>query len=460
MLDKQLPEDLNAERAVLGAILINPPALDRIAPLVNVESFRKDAHREIFRALWQLAITGVEIDLLTLRDMLGASLQAVGGSAYISSLVDDIPDIANVERYAKIVQEKAALRRIIGSCQKASRNALEGAPSVEVVSGVLADLSSLGVAEGKESRGIYTVATEVRSEADRRASSGEMVGVQTGYPLLDEMTLGIPREGLSVLGARSSHGKTAFAINLTISALNVRPTTVAVLYSLEMSKQAITNSLQAKISGVPLPAIREWGSLNPFDRERALEAEGELARLNRRFFFADRISTISDLIADARKRKQETGLDLVLVDYLQLLEGVDESNRERTVNQIAWQLHELSRDLKCAVLALSQVTPAADQRKDGRLSIDDLRDSKAIGHHARLVLLLSRPWQSNKARTDVLACHTTLQVEKQSQGPTGDIVYHFAGATQDFREGLCGEGCRYERKFGFCQECARVGVMR
>lgn len=450
------PQSQDAERAVLGAILTYPPAIDRVASLIDADSFARDAHREIYRALWQLAVSGVEIDVLTVRNHLAdaGSLSAVGGVSYVSALLDSPPDVANVERYAKIVAEKAALRRIIQACGKACRSAAEGGSSVEIASGLTHELSALGVSEGRESRGIYTVVSEVRREDDRRAETGEMIGVQTGYVGVDDMTLGIPREALSVLAGKSSHGKTTLAVNFVMSALEARDDTKAVLYSLEMSKQAITNSLRARLSGVPLPAIRDWAKLNEMDRQRVTDADGYLARFNRRFYFADRITTISDLIADARKRKQDGGVDLIVVDYLQLLEGADEDSRERTVNQIAWGLHELARDLKCAVLALSQVTTNADQRKDGRLSIDDLRDSKAIGHHARLVLMMSRPWQSNKARDDVHACHTLLQIEKQSQGSTGDVIFHFDGALQTFDEGGCHTNCRYTRKHGkTCPEC-------
>lgn len=460
-LDRQLPQSRDSERAVLGAILINPQTLDRVAPILTAESFFKDSHRAIFRAIWDLAIRGIEIDFLTLREELSnrKQLDYVGGTVYISSLTDVVPDVANVETYARQVQEKASLREIVHASNAAMRAAFDGEVSVAVAAELTHRMARLGVTEARESRGIYTVVCEVRAEADRRAEAGEMVGVQTGSTKLDEMTLGIPREGLSVLGARSSHGKTTYAVNLALSALEARESTRIVLYSLEMSRQAITDTLSAKLSGIPLLAIRDWKNLNAMDRARVIEAQGYLAKFNSRFFFADRISTIGELVADARKRHQEVGLGLIVVDYLQLVEGLDEETRERTVNQIAWQLSELSKDLKSATLALSQVTVNADQRKDGRLSIDDLRDSKAIGHHARLVLLMSRPWQSNKARTDVFPCHTLLQVEKQSQGPTGDIALHFDGAFQDFREGTCNNECRYSRKAGHvCEECSRLAA--
>lgn len=461
MTENASPQDLGAERAVLGSILISPSVIDRIAGIIGVESFAKDAHRAIYRAMYELAIAGIAPTMVSVKGKLQdtGGLQVAGGAVYIAGLVDGIPDIIHAEQSAMRVREKATLRAIVNACGKAARGAIEGDGSVEIVAELHSRLGNIGVPESRASRGIYTVVTEVRREADQRIETGESVGVQTGMTLLDEMTLGLPREGLSVLGGKSSHGKTALAVNVALTALEARETTRIVLYSLEMSKQAISDSLSARLSGVPLLAIRDWKSLNPMDRARVIEAQGELAQFNQRFFFADRISSLGELIADARKRHQEVGLSLIVVDYLQLVEGLDEETRERMVNQIAWQLAELSKDLKCAVLALSQVTPTADQRKDGRLSIDDLRDSKAIGHHARLVLLMSRPWQSNKARKDVFPCHTLLQVEKQSQGPTGDIPMHFAGAVQEFREGPCNDECRYARKAGHgCDECAKQGA--
>ena len=459
LLDAKLPQDHVIERALLGSVLFSAKTIDRVAGIVTANSFAKPAHKTIYRAMSALVHDGIELDLLTLRDRLVISGEMVkaGGVDYLWSLTNSIPDVANVERYAKIIREKAALRELIEACYGAAKGAMRGDASTEVASWLSERMATLGVNEEIASRGIYTVVAEARREADERAERGEMIGVQTGLDQLDEMTLGLPREALSVLGGRTSHGKTTLALNLIMSAINRRHETKAVMYSLEMSKAAVADSIRARISGVPLGAIRDWTNINEFDRARVIDSEDALLGFNRRFFYADRISEMSDLVADARMRYQETGLDLVVVDYLQLVGGMDEDTRERTVNQIAWRLSELAKDLKIAVLALSQVTLTADMRKDGRLSVDDLRDSKAVGHHARLVLLMSRPWQSNKTRTDVLPCHTLLQVEKQSQGVTGDIVMHFDGAFQRFDEGACHDECRVARKAGHgCQECARV----
>ena len=442
-LDKPMPSSTEAETTVLGAIILNPHAADRVAATLKREHFHSERHGIIYDALIELRRTAGDLDTLTLQEFLRSrgDLDRIGGRPFLESLIDTIPDSARIEMYAATVVEKAELRRIVTTCMAAVQSAMTHEPSTEIASRLLSDMTRLSVPDDRMSRGIHSIVREVRYAADERAERGEMVGIETGWPRFDGLTQGLPRKALSILAAPTSHGKTAFALNLAWNAAERRSDLRVAMYSLEMSRQAIADRLRTHVSGVPFRRIREWRVLNAADRARLIECEDSLVPYNSRFFFADRITTISELVTDARRLKASSGLNLVVVDYLQLLEGVDDRQREREVNQIAWQLFAMARDLDLAVLALSQVTPAANQRTSGRLSIDDVRDSKAIGHHARTVLMLQRPWQSDKTAR-VLPCATTLQIEKNSEGTTGDLDFHFDGSTQTFDEGECPISCR------------------
>jgi replicative DNA helicase len=203
------------------------------------------------------------------------------------------------------------------------------------------------------------------------------------------------------------------------------------------------NVLRAMGTGVPIPRLQEWADLTEYDRDQVLAFDDWLQNYNGRFFFNDRLGDVDEICADARRLKVEYGLDLVFVDYLQLVSGfADERNRERVVNQIGKQLFALAKQLDVAVVAPVQVTkPGSD-----RLAIDDVRESKALTHDARLVVMLNRPWQAHKDRMMNLECDATLQIEKNRGGRTGDLRVHFDGAVQRFTEGKCPDGCRYARR--------------
>ena len=440
------PRNVSAERAVVGALLV----CDSINVYARVQDLRPEhfadpGYRAVFSALLDLSQDATEPPtIIELKEHLARldQLSKVGGSAFVSGLVDEIPSVATIEKHAAIVLETARLRGIITACDQAKRAATERQPAAGIVASLTEAIAGHGVASSKASRPIVEVIAEVYAAADERARTSTPVGIPTGIPSLDSVTAGgLPRQMETVLAAPTSNGKTTLALNIADNA-SMLGFNVA-LYSLEMSAQAIADRIVARRAAVPLSRIRAWSTLNPLERERIDTARGQLAAARGRFFFAHRINSIVDLVADARVRKANDGLDLVVVDYLQLLEGISEDTRERTVNQIAWALIEMAKDLNVAVLALSQVTPAAQMRTNGRLALDDLRDSKAIGHHARVVLMLQRPYQQNKDDASIPKCLAKLQVEKNSEGETGDIRLHFNGDYQWFEEGECRPSCRY-----------------
>lgn len=449
VLDHQLPQAAEAEAGLLGALIASEDAerdLARIDPIIRPLHFAKDSHREIFETIRGLALQRGKFSPVDVIDVLRSSarLEAVGGASYIAGLMDYWQPGSNLEAFAASIAEAHAKKELIQACASTARRVVSGMRSAEAAAELAATCGALGIADSRSSRGIFDVVTEVHRAADERVANGQSAGVLTGLDFLDAATAGgLPRKALTAQAGPSSHGKTTLAVNLADNAVNLRQT--AVLYSLEMSPAAIADRLIARRSGVSLKAVRNWRFLTPAQRAEVDQARNDLRAINQRLFFADRLISVDDICADARQRAARGGLDLVVVDYLQLVETPegDERTRERTVNRIAWKLAQLAKDLNIAVLALSQVTPAAQNRSGGRLSLDDLRDSKAIGHHARLVLMLRRPWQSDKASTEYRPCTAYLQVEKNSEGETGDTLLHFNVDLQEFTEGECVPGCRF-----------------
>ena len=349
VLDRPLPQSPDAERAVLGSILINNHAFYRVVGLVETEDFFKDAHRSIFATMRMLAEQSREIDLLTLKDELAkrAQLDHVGGSGYISSLIDGIPDVANVERYARIVKEKSMLRRLIVMGNSVMRAALD-APSepTEVLS--IAERSLYEIAEGSIDKGFVQLDRITRQNMaaiEQLQHAGKLItGIPTGYDRFNEFTSGFQSQDLIIIASRPSMGKTSFMMNIAEAiaipdrtggprAPSQRLYSVGV-FSLEMSKEQIGLRMLSSESGVSNQFIR-GGLLS----ERNWRDLGEAAaRLAKAKIFVDDSPGIDvmELRAKARRLKMEAGVDLIMVDYLQLMavKGKVES-RNQEISQIS-----------------------------------------------------------------------------------------------------------------------------
>jgi replicative DNA helicase len=438
------PESIDAERAVIGSTLEQSKCFARVRGTVSVETFHGEAHRLVWRTIERLAIAGQGFDLFGVREALTArELDRVGGVAYLASLLDHA-NPAEVERFAAVVREKAEARGIFGACRAAMREIVEGTPAPTVASSLRHVLASVGTPQERRSRGIGDVALEVRKHADERAAAGHSLGVRTGRVQFDKRTGGYRRKALSLIAARSSHGKTALMVDDAIGAVATDPNVRVALYSLEMDREPMVNIIRSILTKIPLQRISEWETLPSYDRDIVLGIDEFLMNeWNDRLYFNDSLSDVDEVCADARRLKEERGLDAVFVDYLQLLSGFkDERNRERVVNQLGKQVFDLAKQIDVATIALSQVTrPGFD-----RLGIEDLRESKAIGHDAWLVLMLNRPWQAHKDDSMNLPCDATLQIEKNRGGRTGDIALHFDGAVQTFTEDECSDNCRDRRR--------------
>jgi replicative DNA helicase len=438
VLDRPLPQNPEAERAVLGSILFNNNAFYRVVGTIDTEDFFKDAHRTIFAMMRRLAEESREIDLITLKDALAKrdELDAVGGAGYIASLVDGIPDIANVERYAKIVKEKSTLRRLVVMGNSVMRAALDapGEPG-DVLN--IAEKSIYEIAEGNIDKGFVVLEKITRTNMtaiEQMQGSGKLItGIPTGYDRFNEFTSGFQPQDLIILAARPSMGKTSFMMNIAESIAipgrdgqprngGQRLHSVGV-FSLEMSKEQIGLRILSSESGVSNHLIRA-GMLSERNWRELADAS---ARLSKAKIYIDDTPgmDIMEMRAKARRLKMEVGLDMVMVDYLQLMsvKGKVES-RNQEISQISRGLKAIAKELNCPLISLSQLSRRPEQRMgDHRPQLADLRESGSIEQDADLVCFIYRDEVYNKETEEKGIAE--IIIAKQRNGPIGDFKLVF-----------------------------------
>ncbi len=435
-LDRPLPQSTDAERAVLGSILINNNAFYRVLGTIDTPDFFKDAHRTIFTGMRLLAEQSREIDLLTLKDELAkrGQLDVVGGSAYISSLVDGIPDVANVERYARIVKEKSMLRRLIVMGNSVMRAALE-APSEPGDVLNIAEKTLYEIAEGSIEKGFVALDRITRSNMtaiEQLHSAGKLItGIPTGYDRFNEYTSGFQPQDLVIIAARPSMGKTSFMMNIAESIAipdkNGQPRAQRLysvgVFSLEMSKEQIGLRILSSESGVANHLIRA-GMLSERNWRDLAEAS---ARLQKARIYVDDTPgmDVMEMRAKARRLKMEAQLDLVMVDYLQLMsvKGKVES-RNQEISQISRGLKAIAKELNLPLISLSQLSRRPEQRTgDHRPQLADLRESGSIEQDADVVAFIYRDELYNKDTEEKGIAE--IIIAKQRNGPIGDFKLVF-----------------------------------
>ncbi|HTO87993.1 MAG TPA: replicative DNA helicase [Thermoanaerobaculia bacterium] len=427
-LERGLPQNLEAERSVLGSILLDSASLSFVVPVLQQEDFFPDTHRRIYGAMLELFERSSEIDTLTLKEELDRTggAEKAGGAAYLAALVDAVPDVSNVEHYARIVKEKATLRRLIQAGQRLVRQGLSQEQSAE-------DL--LGSATGEifdivedSLRGSFTPIgqivkhnLEVIEEARNR--QGMLSGLPTGFTELDRMTSGLQPTDLIIIAARPSVGKTSFALNIAQHVAFREGRSVG-FFSLEMSREQVGFRVLCSEADVDAKKVRD-GYASREATVRLVTAQAKIAGAN---FFLDDSAALSvpEMRAKAQRLKREKGLDLVIVDYMQLMMGHGRfDNRTQEVSQISRGLKLLAKELRVPVVALSQLSRQPEQRK-GELrkpQLADLRDSGSIEQDADVVAFLYREElydrdTERKGIADVI-------IAKQRNGPTGDFPLVF-----------------------------------
>ena len=438
VLDRPLPQNPDAERAVLGSILINNHAFYRVVGTIDTEDFFKDANRTIFAAMRELAEASREIDHLTLKEELGrrALLEGVGGSAYIAALMDAVPDVANVERYARIVKEKSTLRRLVVMGNAVMRAALDTPnESGDVLS--IAEKSIYEIAEGNTEKGFVQLDRITRTNMtaiEQLQHSGKLLtGVPTGYDRFNEFTSGFQPQDLIIIAARPSMGKTSFMMNIAESIAipgrdgQPRPPANRMhsvgVFSLEMSKEQIGLRILSSESGVSNHLIRA-GMLSERNWRDLADAA---ARVSKAKIYVDDTPGIDimEMRAKARRLKMEVGLDMIMVDYLQLMsvKGKTES-RNQEISQISRGLKAIAKEINTPLISLSQLSRRPEQRTgDHRPQLSDLRESGSIEQDADVVCFIYRDEVYNKETEEKGIAE--IIIAKQRNGPIGDFKLVF-----------------------------------
>jgi len=437
-LDRQMPQSPDAERAVLGAILINNHAFYRVIGTIDTDDFFKDAHRTIFGTMRRMAENSQEIETLTLKEELAkhAQLDQAGGVAYISALIDVVPDVANVERYARIVKEKSMLRRLVIMGNSVMRAALD-APSEPGDVLNIAEKSLYEIAEGSTDKGFVPLDKITRTNMtaiEQIHSAGKLLtGIPTGYDRFNEFTSGFQLQDLIILAARPSMGKTSFMMNIAESIAipgkdglprSGAPRLHSVgVFSLEMSKEQIGLRILSSESGVSNHLIRS-GMLSERNWRELAEASARLAKGK---IYIDDTPGIDpmEMRAKARRLKMEVGLDMIMVDYLQLMavKGKVES-RQQEISQISRSLKAVAKELNVPVLSLSQLSRRPEQRTgDHRPQLADLRESGAIEQDADVVCFIYRDEVYNRDTEEKGIAE--IIIAKQRNGPIGDFKLVF-----------------------------------
>jgi replicative DNA helicase len=423
-----LPANVEAERSILGAILLDNFAYNQAAEHLRVEDFSIDSHRRIYSRMVDLAESSRPIDMITLIDELDRrkDLQVIGDVGYVSSLLDGVPDRPSIEHYVKIVRDKALLRGLIHASNTAiARAADQSDPAEEVLSD--AEDAIFRLSEKRIGRGFMGVREIVRESfgsVDALLQRGQRItGLATHYDRLDEMTSGLQRSDLVIIAARPSMGKTAFAMNIAENAA-IKDQQVVGVFSLEMSREALLLRLLCSTAEVDAHKMRT-GSLWQDDTRKLVRAMEQLAEAP---IFIDDTPGIglSEMRAKARRLKQIERLDLIIVDYLQLMSGGSKyENRTQEVSAVSRGLKALAKELSVPVVALSQLSRDPERRGgDHRPQLSDLRESGAIEQDADLVMFIFREEEYRRDDPE-LQGRAEIIIAKQRNGPTGKLMLAF-----------------------------------
>lgn len=391
--DRMPPQSMEAEQAVLGSVFLNADAIIEAMEFITDQDFYRRSHQLIFQTMLTLNDRNEAIDLITVKEQLDSLnlLEDVGGVGYLTELAMAVPTAANVGHYAKIVEQKALLRNLIQTATDIVTKGFEQGDEVETILDE-AERMIMEVSERRNRSGFLAIADVLNTtfaEIDRLSQlQEEITGLPTGYHALDKMTAGLQPEELIILAARPAVGKTAFALNIAQN-VGTKTDKAVAIFSLEMGAESLVNRMLCAEGTIDASHLRtgqlteeEWGNL--------VMAMGSLSQAD--IYIDDTPGIkISEIRAKCRKLAQEKGnLGLVLIDYLQLIEGTGRENRQQEVSEISRQLKKLAKELKVPVIALSQLSRGVEQRQDKRPVLSDIRESGSIEQDADIVAFLYR----------------------------------------------------------------------
>ena len=424
--ERTLPHNLEAERSVLGAILIHNAAFNVAAERIDSGDFFRDAHRRVFDTMVDLNERGQAIDLVTLKDELARSgdLDDVGGAAYIAALADGVPRSTNVEHYARIVKERATLRHLIQSANRILGMAYKAEEDADTLLDQ-AEQEIFSIAEGRIHTGFVPLSDLVQGSftaiEQLQQHKGLVTGVPSGFVDIDNLTSGFQPAELIIIAGRPSMGKTSFVLNVA-QHVGIKTDRSVGFFSLEMSKEQLFMRMLTAEAEVDSHRFR-GGFLSEPDYGRLSTALVRLA--NAKVFIDDSAGLrVLEMRAKARRLKAEHGLDLLVIDYLQLMQGRGRfENRNQELASISRALKALAKELNVPVLALSQLSRAPESRSDRRPQLADLRESGALEQDADVVVFIFREEQYDPTpENENLA---ELIIGKQRNGPTGTVRLAF-----------------------------------
>ncbi|MDJ0974164.1 MAG: replicative DNA helicase [Planctomycetota bacterium] len=426
-IERVPPNSEQAEMAVLGSVLLDGDVIGTLIPIIEPSDFYRSAHGRLYEIMRDLYDRGEPIDaLLVFRELeRQGAFDEVGGADYLATLDEAVASPANAEHYARIVREKAIARSLISATTEIQQAAYaeegRGDELLELAEASIFDLGNRRDVQG--AKNVKSLLNETFEELER--GEGPMAGIETGFYQFDEMTTGLRPGELIIIAARPSMGKTSLALNVAMNAAVAGKKNVAI-YSLEMTAQNIVRNMlcaKARFSGHDL---RKGRFIDDSRRADLAQAAGPLFEAG---IFIDDTPTLNPslLRAKARRIKAKHGLDMILIDYLQLMEAGTSrrsiDNRQQEISYISRSLKGLARELEVPVIALSQLNRDAEKRPDNRPKLADLRESGAIEQDADVICLLFRKWYYSRQDTD--KNQAELMIAKQRNGPTGTVNLHF-----------------------------------
>ncbi len=435
ILGKTLPFNHEAERALLGALLLSDQNLEAVAQIITAQDFYYPAHRIIFQGMVSLLQSQRRVDLLTLQDELekAGTLETAGGLVALIALQEQIPDFGLVEQYAHLIKEKAVLRDLISSattiitnCYNQSDKDLDAV--LDEAEKVIFQISNKRIGQSFVQLNIWLKKT-FQHLSDIKGHAKGITGIPSGFKKLDEMTSGFQNSDFIVLAARPSMGKTALALSLAQNAA-LQNLTVG-FFSLEMAAEQLTLRLLSSQAGIPHHQIRN-AAISSDEWVMLTSAAGALAEM--RLFIDDTaLQSIGDIRTKARKLKIEHNMQFLIIDYLQLIHSAKRhENRHQEVSEISRSLKALAKELNIPIVALSQLSRAVDSRMDKRPMLSDLRESGAIEQDADLIMFLYRDFVYNQDTENPGGAE--LIIGKQRNGPTGTVLLNFVRELTRFED--------------------------
>jgi replicative DNA helicase len=428
LLERPLPNSAESERAILGSIVLDNGLVTQAIELLRPEDFYVPSHRRIFISMMGLFERGSEINPILIGEELrrDGSLESVGGISFITNLTYGLPHFANIAHYAKVVKDKSLLRQLIKATNKITSEALEEEEEAQIILDH-AEQAIFALADERTRQGfahVKPIADQLLEKVQEMAGRSAMLtGLTTGFQELDQMTSGLQPSELIVVAARPSMGKTALCLTLAQNAA-INAQAVVGVFSLEMSKESLVMRMLSSEGRVDAHRFRN-GFLNREEWARLAQALGTLAEAK---IFIDDTPGITVLEMRAKARRlaaEQKRLDLIIVDYLQLMSGSARraESRQQEVSQISRELKGLAKELNVPLIALSQLSRAPESRTDHRPQLADLRESGAIEQDADVVAFIYREEQYN--RTEENAGIAELIISKQRNGPTGTVKLAF-----------------------------------